>query len=323
MGHAGSDYEPAYRRPEEIAADFERDPVLRTAKLLIDGGRADTRRRCSTATRPNAPNVIELAERGRRTLPSSTAPQAVMKPLRTAWTKPSPRRRVTDRVGRVRRDGHADDAWRSPINRALHDILDRYPEAMIFGEDVARKGGVYGVTRGLLSKTVRRGCSTRCSTSSPSSVSRSAPGCRDCCRSPRSSTSPTFTTPRTRSAARRDAAVLLQPAVPQPDGGAGCRLRIPEGFRRALPQRQLHRRDPRHPRRRHRLTRAARRRRRDAARLRRRGEGGGNGLRLPRTDRAVPHAGSARRRRRRLARAVSGRRACRSAAPAPTATART
>ena len=39
------------------------------------------------------------------------------------------------------------------INRALHDILDRYPEAMIFGEDVARKGGVYGVTRGLLSAT--------------------------------------------------------------------------------------------------------------------------------------------------------------------------
>jgi 2-oxoisovalerate dehydrogenase E1 component len=39
------------------------------------------------------------------------------------------------------------------INRALHDILDRFPEAVIFGEDVARKGGVYGVTRGLLAKT--------------------------------------------------------------------------------------------------------------------------------------------------------------------------
>ncbi|HET7668041.1 MAG TPA: transketolase C-terminal domain-containing protein, partial [Mycobacterium sp.] len=39
------------------------------------------------------------------------------------------------------------------INRALQDILDRYPEAMIFGEDVARKGGVYGVTRGLLGKS--------------------------------------------------------------------------------------------------------------------------------------------------------------------------
>ena len=38
------------------------------------------------------------------------------------------------------------------INHALQDILARYPEALIFGEDVARKGGVYGVTRGLLNK---------------------------------------------------------------------------------------------------------------------------------------------------------------------------
>ena len=36
------------------------------------------------------------------------------------------------------------------INRALRDVLQRHPEALIFGEDVARKGGVYGVTRGLL-----------------------------------------------------------------------------------------------------------------------------------------------------------------------------
>ena len=37
---------------------------------------------------------------------------------------------------------------------------------------------------------------------------------------------------------RRHAAVLLEPAVPQPDGGARRRLRLPEGLRRALPQRQ-------------------------------------------------------------------------------------
>jgi 2-oxoisovalerate dehydrogenase E1 component len=35
------------------------------------------------------------------------------------------------------------------INRALDEILAEYPEALVFGEDVARKGGVYGVTRGL------------------------------------------------------------------------------------------------------------------------------------------------------------------------------
>jgi 2-oxoisovalerate dehydrogenase E1 component len=35
------------------------------------------------------------------------------------------------------------------INRALLDLLATYPGAMVFGEDVAAKGGVYGVTRGL------------------------------------------------------------------------------------------------------------------------------------------------------------------------------
>lgn len=37
------------------------------------------------------------------------------------------------------------------INRALHDLMIKYPEATLFGEDVARKGGVYTVTSGLLS----------------------------------------------------------------------------------------------------------------------------------------------------------------------------
>src|SRR5262249_12571407 len=35
------------------------------------------------------------------------------------------------------------------INRALADALASYPNLLVFGEDVGRKGGVYGVTRGL------------------------------------------------------------------------------------------------------------------------------------------------------------------------------
>ena len=38
MAHAGSDVEAAYRTPAEIAADYERDPLLGTAKLLIAQG---------------------------------------------------------------------------------------------------------------------------------------------------------------------------------------------------------------------------------------------------------------------------------------------
>jgi len=35
------------------------------------------------------------------------------------------------------------------IDRALADALASYPHLLVFGEDVGRKGGVYGVTRGL------------------------------------------------------------------------------------------------------------------------------------------------------------------------------
>jgi 2-oxoisovalerate dehydrogenase E1 component len=35
------------------------------------------------------------------------------------------------------------------INRALHDLMAKYPEMLLFGEDVAQKGGVYTVTSGL------------------------------------------------------------------------------------------------------------------------------------------------------------------------------
>jgi 2-oxoisovalerate dehydrogenase E1 component len=38
------------------------------------------------------------------------------------------------------------------INRALADVLVSEPGAIVFGEDVALKGGVYGVTRGLQKK---------------------------------------------------------------------------------------------------------------------------------------------------------------------------
>jgi 2-oxoisovalerate dehydrogenase E1 component len=41
------------------------------------------------------------------------------------------------------------------INRTLLETLAARPEVMVFGEDVATKGGVYGVTRGLVARARR------------------------------------------------------------------------------------------------------------------------------------------------------------------------
>jgi 2-oxoisovalerate dehydrogenase E1 component len=151
MGHAGSDYEPAYRRPEEIAADFDRDPVLCTAELLVNHGVLTPTQVLGRYEAKRA-NVIELAGEVAG-LPQLDSAQAVMKPLQEGLDEAvaaSP-----ESLAAAVRSGEPDAplTLALAINRALHDILDRYPEAMIFGEDVARKGGVYGVTRGLLAKT--------------------------------------------------------------------------------------------------------------------------------------------------------------------------
>ena len=140
MAHAGSDYEAAYRRPDEIAADYERDPVLRTARLLIDTG-VLTPAEVLDRYEAKRANIIELAEQI-STLPQLDSATAVMEPLLSASDQV--RAAVPASLIASVKSGETDTpvTVATAINRALHDILDRYPEAMIFGEDVARKGGV-------------------------------------------------------------------------------------------------------------------------------------------------------------------------------------
>jgi 2-oxoisovalerate dehydrogenase E1 component len=143
MGHAGSDYEQAYRRPEEIAADVDRDPVLSTAKLLVDHG-VLTPKQVLDRYEAKRANVIEIADAVGE-LPQLDSAQAVMTPLEASLDDAVAASPSATEQG-------APVTVAVAINRALQDILDRYPEAIVFGEDVARKGGVYGVTRGLHSK---------------------------------------------------------------------------------------------------------------------------------------------------------------------------
>jgi len=151
MGHAGSDYEPAYRTPAEIAADFDRDPVVCTAKALIDAGVLTPIEAVERYEAKRA-NIIELAGEV-ADLPQLDSAAAVMKPLQESLEDAVAA--APESLAATVRSGEPDAplTLAIAINRALQDILDRYPEAMVFGEDIARKGGVYGVTRGLLGKS--------------------------------------------------------------------------------------------------------------------------------------------------------------------------
>lgn len=146
-GHAGSDVEAAYRTPSDIAADRVRDPLIGTAAALVAAGV------CT-----GAELAAEFTDIG--TQIAATAQKAMTLPLlETAAEVAAPLApRSPDAVaGQVISANAAAASGEmltvaQAINRALHDELMRRPEMVLFGEDVGRKGGVYGVTRGLQQK---------------------------------------------------------------------------------------------------------------------------------------------------------------------------
>ncbi len=155
LGHAGADAEIAYRTPSEIRADHARDPLLGTARLLVAAGGFDPAELVAAylsereAIRARA---LELAERE----PAFRTAAEVMEPL--APRRPDAiARRAADLRARGAAHGHrvagaaADGrlTLAQTINEALAGLLAAQPDALVFGEDVGRKGGVYGVTRGL------------------------------------------------------------------------------------------------------------------------------------------------------------------------------
>ncbi len=142
MGHAGTDYEQAYRRPVDIVADYERDPVLNTARTLVAHGILTPEQVLERYEGKRA-EVMGLAREVSGCPQLDSAP-AVMKPLRDTFDEA---RAVS--VAGPAEPGGAPLTLALAINRALKDVLRAHPEAIAFGEDIARKGGVYGVTRGL------------------------------------------------------------------------------------------------------------------------------------------------------------------------------
>ncbi|HZC99775.1 MAG TPA: thiamine pyrophosphate-dependent enzyme [Actinomycetes bacterium] len=155
LGHAGSDAEVAYRTPGEIAADADRDPLIGTARLLVHGGVA-TPAELVERYQATRRQVLAIAEEvaGLPQLPTAEAvlaPLAPRRPDRVAAAaarsaEPVTRARVFDR--RLP-ECQGPLTLASALNLTLADLLALHPELLVFGEDVGRKGGVYGVTRGL------------------------------------------------------------------------------------------------------------------------------------------------------------------------------
>ncbi|MEH0825306.1 MULTISPECIES: transketolase C-terminal domain-containing protein [unclassified Micromonospora] len=164
MGHAGADAETAYRSSAEIAADEARDPVLATARLLVEAGLATGEELLSRydergwQIRRIAEEVLD--EPKLATAAEVVAPLAPRRPARIAAAVAEAAARAGGPGAGARAEafGGKPPELAGPltlaqsINAALADGMLAHPQLAVFGEDVAVKGGVYGVTKGLREK---------------------------------------------------------------------------------------------------------------------------------------------------------------------------
>nr|WP_260859528.1 transketolase C-terminal domain-containing protein [Streptomyces cupreus] len=146
LGHAGSDAEAAYRTPSQVTADLERDPLLATARLLTTTG-VRTPQQILDRYDEVGGRVFAFAKEALDSEPLTTATQiaAPIAPRRPGLVAAAARR--TSEPSAVPVDEPVTVA--QAITHTLADLLGSHPEMVVFGEDVGRKGGVYGLTRGL------------------------------------------------------------------------------------------------------------------------------------------------------------------------------
>lgn len=152
MGHAGSDIESVYRNLKEMEMSERHDPILKSAQIIIGNGfltheeilkmYLDLERRIDriadqvvlrpplTDTAAIVSSIVKINEQ--KKMPDVPSIESRMKIFGNEWEQMMAGQPLT-----------------KLINWGLTDILHRFKQAVIFGEDVARKGGVYNVTANL------------------------------------------------------------------------------------------------------------------------------------------------------------------------------
>jgi 2-oxoisovalerate dehydrogenase E1 component len=148
-GHAGADAEVGYRDRDDVAADLAADPLVGTARLLVEAGVLTPTEVLDRYERSRA-RILERAQEIAGAPRLATAEQ-VMVPLAprnpdAVWadailaTADEGRRRAV--FGGRLPESAGPLTLAQTINATLTDALAARPEMMVFGQDVARKGGV-------------------------------------------------------------------------------------------------------------------------------------------------------------------------------------
>jgi 2-oxoisovalerate dehydrogenase E1 component len=149
LGHAGTDVEQGYRTLEQIEATEAKDPLVATALALRARGLLTAEEALGRyeAARARVQATAERLKGSRRleSLPEVTRTLAPRQPKAEAQALAELGEKGTGTGPAAGRPPHLAEH----VNRALHEALATWREVLVFGEDVAKKGGVYGVTAGL------------------------------------------------------------------------------------------------------------------------------------------------------------------------------
>jgi 2-oxoisovalerate dehydrogenase E1 component len=145
LGHAGADVESAYRTPAEVRADLQDDPLLATARWLVESGVRAPDQLANEYLESRAQVRAEALAAARR--PQLQTSEEVVRVL--APRSPAAVAELAACDTDAGEEASEPLTLALAINAVLADVLATHPEALLFGEDVAAKGGVYGVTRGL------------------------------------------------------------------------------------------------------------------------------------------------------------------------------
>lgn len=151
-GHAGADVPTTYLPREEVEAEEANDPLLHSVRLLDQAGVLTPDQALAIYTETNA-RVVRVADQAITRPRLKTADQvmaSILPPKRPCapTNGPAPEARAAAFGGDMKAMDEPQIMSRL-INWALTDLMLTHRELVMMGEDVGRKGGVYGVTQKL------------------------------------------------------------------------------------------------------------------------------------------------------------------------------
>lgn len=151
-GHAGADMPTTYMAKSEVEAEEANDPLLHSVRLLAEAGALDPEAALAAylETRARVARVAAEAVTRPRLKDAAGVMATIIPPARAcrATNGPAPEARAAAFGGDLAQMAEPQIMSRL-INWALTDLMLEHGEITLMGEDVGRKGGVYGVTQKL------------------------------------------------------------------------------------------------------------------------------------------------------------------------------